>query len=139
MLAVLYLIFNEGYAATEGPLVRVELCDEAIWLTRVLTQLLPERAGGDGPAGPHALAALPAATRARTPPADLVLLEDQDRASWDRAMIDEGIATLDRAMAFDAPGPYQVQAAIAALHAQALTARGHRLAADRVALRHARA
>ena len=60
VLAVLYLIFNEGYAATEGPIVRVELCDEAIWLTRVLTQLLPGRAGGDGTAGADAAPALPA-------------------------------------------------------------------------------
>jgi RNA polymerase sigma-70 factor (ECF subfamily) len=119
VLAVLYLIFNEGYAATEGPIVRVELCDEAIWLTRILTQLLPDEPEG---LGLLALMLLQHSRHdARTDVAgSLVLLEDQDRASWDRAMIDEGIATLDRAMTFDAPGSYQVQAAIAALHAQAL-------------------
>ena len=119
VLAVLYLIFNEGYAATEGPLIRVELCDEAIWLTRVLTQLLPEEPEGMGLLALMLLQHSRSVARADAA-GDLVLLEDQDRASWDRSMIGEGIATLDRAMAFDAPGPYQVQAAIAALHAQAL-------------------
>ena len=120
VLAVLYLIFNEGYAATEGPIVRVELCDEAIWLTRVLTQLLPEEPEGMGLLALMLLQHSRRETRADVA-GNLVLLEDQDRASWDHAMIGEGVATLDRAMTFDAPGPYQVQAAIAALHAQAAT------------------
>jgi RNA polymerase sigma-70 factor (ECF subfamily) len=118
VLAVLYLIFNEGYSATEGPLVRVELCDEAIWLARVLSNLMPDQ--------PEALGLLAlmllqhSRHRARVDPAGaLVLLEDQDRSAWDRDMIDEGVDSLDRAMAMGAPGPYQVQAAIAALHAQA--------------------
>jgi RNA polymerase sigma-70 factor, ECF subfamily len=118
VLAVLYLIFNEGYAATQGTIVRVELCDEAIWLARVLTQLLP-----DEPEGMGLLALMLLQHSRRDARADvagnLVLLEDQNRATWDHAMIGEGIAMLDRAMTLDAPGPYQVQAAIAALHAEA--------------------
>ena len=118
VLAVLYLIFNEGYAATEGPVVRVELCDEAIWLTRVLTQLMP---GEPEALGLLALMLLQHSRHAQrvTAAGDIVLLEDQDRGRWDHAMIAEGTATLDRAMEIGAPGPYQVQAAIAALHAQA--------------------
>jgi RNA polymerase sigma-70 factor (ECF subfamily) len=118
VLAVLYLIFNEGYSATEGPLVRVELCDEAIWLARVLSTLMPDE--------PEALGLLAlmllqhSRHRARVDAVGtLVLLEDQDRSLWDRDLIREGLETLDRAMALGAPGPYQVQAAIAALHAQA--------------------
>jgi RNA polymerase sigma-70 factor (ECF subfamily) len=118
VLAVLYLIFNEGYSATEGPLVRVELCDEAIWLARVLSNLMPDQ--------PEAMGLLAlmllqhSRHRARVDAAGaLVLLEDQDRSTWDHDMIDEGVATLDAAMAMGVPGPYQVQAAIAALHAQA--------------------
>ncbi len=118
VLAVLYLIFNEGYSATEGPLVRVELCEDAIWLSRVLSNLMPDE--------PEALGLLAlmllqhSRHRARVDAAGaLVLLEDQDRSLWDRDLIREGLETLDRAMALGTPGPYQVQAAIAALHAQA--------------------
>ncbi len=118
VLAVLYLVFNEGYAATEGPLVRPELCDEAIWLARVLVQLLPSEPEAAG------LLALMLLQHSRHEArvdevGEMVLLEDQDRARWDHDMIDEGVATLDLAMAMGTPGPYQVQAAIAALHAQA--------------------
>jgi RNA polymerase sigma-70 factor (ECF subfamily) len=118
VLAVLYLIFNEGYAATEGPVVRAELCEEAIWLTRVLTQLMPDEPEA---LGLLALMLLQHSRHAQRADAagEIVLLEDQDRAGWDHDMIDEGLATLDRAMAVDAPGSYQVQAAIAALHARA--------------------
>jgi RNA polymerase sigma-70 factor (ECF subfamily) len=118
VLAVLYLIFNEGYAATEGPVVRGELCEEAIWLTRVLTQLMP---GEPEALGLLALMLLQHSRHAQRVDAagDIVLLDDQDRTRWDHVMIDEGSATLDRAMALGAPGPYQVQAAIAALHARA--------------------
>ena len=118
VLAVLYLVFNEGYAATEGELVRVDLCDEAIWMTRVVDRLLP---GQPEVGGLLALMLLQHSRHgARTDEAGgLVLLEDQDRARWDRDMIDEGRAALDAAMALGRPGPYQLQAAIAALHARA--------------------
>ena len=113
--AVLYLVFNEGYASTDGELVRVELGDEAIRLTRLLDTLVP---GEPETFGLLALMLLQHARRgARTNEAgDLVLLEDQDRSRWDHAMIDEGLALLDR----PAPaGPYRLQAAIAACHAAA--------------------
>ncbi len=118
VLAVLYLVFNEGYAATEGPLVRTELCDEAIRLTRLLQALMRDQPEA---AGLLALMLLHHSRRgARTGPAgELVLLEDQDRARWDHDMIDEGIAVLDATLLRRRPGPYQLQAAIAALHARA--------------------
>jgi RNA polymerase sigma-70 factor, ECF subfamily len=118
VLAVLYLIFNEGYAASDGALVRDELCDEAVRLARIVCALLPDEPEAGGLL---ALMLLQHSRRdARTDAAgDLILLEDQDRARWDHAAIDEGVAILDRAVARRDPGPYQLQAAIAAVHARA--------------------
>jgi RNA polymerase sigma-70 factor, ECF subfamily len=116
VLRVLYLIFNEGYSATSGDaLIRRELSSEAIRLARILAELMPDE---PETLGLLALLLLHDARReARTGSAgELVLLEDQDRSRWDRAQIDEGRALLDRAMRLARPGPYQVQAAIAALH-----------------------
>jgi RNA polymerase sigma-70 factor (ECF subfamily) len=122
VLAVLYLIFNEGYAASAGDsLVRRELCAEAVRLGRVLAELMPD----EGEAlGLLALLLLHDARReGRVDPAgELVLLEDQDRGRWDRAKIGEGVRLLDRAIRRGPPGPYRLQACIAALHAVAPTA-----------------
>ena len=125
LLAVIYLIFNEGYVATSGSdeegLTRRELCHEAIRLGRILVALLPQSAEAWGLL---ALMLLHDSRReARLNAAgELVLLEDQDRSRWDRAKIEEGTAALDTALTLYAPGPYQVQAAISALHAAAETA-----------------
>lgn len=116
VLHVLYLVFNEGYAATSGDaLVRRELSAEAIRLARVVASLLPDE---PETLGLLALMLLHDARRdARVGPGGaLVLLEDQDRARWDRARIVEGQALLERALGMSRPGPYQVQAAIASLH-----------------------
>lgn len=119
LLAVIYLIFNEGYAATSGDRpIRGELCGEAIRLCRVLVDLLPESAEARG------LLALMLLHDSRrearlNPEGELVLLDEQDRARWDQAKIREGTAVLDEALALFNPGPYQVQAAISALHAEA--------------------
>jgi RNA polymerase sigma-70 factor (ECF subfamily) len=122
LLAVIYLIFNEGYVASSGDtLTRQELCAEAIRLGRVLAELLPESAEARGLL---ALMLLHDARRETRLDAagELVLLEEQDRSRWDRTKIQEGIAVLDGALALYDPGPYQVQAAISALHAEAPTA-----------------
>ncbi len=122
LLAVIYLIFNEGYAASSGDtLTRRELCDEAIRLGRVLTGLMPESAEARGLL---ALMLLHDSRReARVNAAgEIVLLEDQDRSRWNQAKIYEGMAVLDEALALSDPGPYQVQAAISALHASAPSA-----------------
>ena len=121
VLAVLYLVFNEGYAASSGDtLIRKELCAEAIRLARVVVSLLPDE--------PEATALLAlmllhdARREARVGAAgELVLLDDQDRSRWDAARIAEGRALVEQALAARRPGPYQVQAAIASLHDEAAT------------------
>jgi len=122
VLAVLYLLFNEGYSASSGAdLVRGQLTGEAIRLARTLVALMPDE--------PEALGLLAlmllhdARSAARLDGAgDFVPLEEQDRSVWHRAEIDEGVAVLDRALRRLSPGPYQVQAAIAACHATAARA-----------------
>lgn len=123
VLEVLYLIFNEGYSATAGDdWVRPALCEEALRLGRVLAELAPREAEV------HGLVALmeiqASRLRARVGPSgEPVLLLDQDRAAWDQLLIRRGLAALDRAETLgDEPGPYVVQAAIAACHARARTA-----------------
>ncbi|MGH3465640.1 MAG: RNA polymerase sigma factor [Kribbellaceae bacterium] len=119
VLHVLYLIFNEGYTATSGPeLQRVELAAEAIRLARAVRQLLPD----DGEvAGLLALMLLTHARRAARalPDGTLVPLAEQDRSTWDRRAIDEGVALITETLARAPVGPYQLQAAIAAVHAEA--------------------
>ncbi|HMI88089.1 MAG TPA: sigma-70 family RNA polymerase sigma factor [Polyangiaceae bacterium] len=118
VLAIVYLVFTEGYAATSGDaLVRRELTAEAIRLARLLAQLLP----GVEVLGLLALLLLTEARRdARaTASGDVILLEDQDQTKWDRAQIDEGLVLVDRALRSGPPGPYVLQAAIAAVHAHA--------------------
>ena len=119
VLAVVYLLFNEGYAATAGPdLVRVDLCAEAIRLARLLVALMPDE---PEVLGLLALLLLTDARRAARLDAtgELVPLESQDRSRWDAGAIRDGSAALDAALRRGRPGPYQVQAAIAACHAAA--------------------
>lgn len=120
VLAVIYLVFTEGYVATSGAdLMRPDLAAEAIRLGRLLDQLLPDRAGIKGLL---ALMLLHDARRAgrETAAGDIVLLEEQDRSRWDRAQIEQGLRLVDDALRVPGrPQPYAVQAAIAALHARA--------------------
>jgi RNA polymerase sigma-70 factor (ECF subfamily) len=118
VLQVIYLVFTEGYSASSGgSLTRPDLSGEAIRLARLLIELLPEPEA----VGLLALMLLHESRRAaRTSPAgDLVLLEDQDRARWDRGQIAEGAALVERALSSRRFGPYTLQAAIAAVHAEA--------------------
>jgi RNA polymerase sigma-70 factor, ECF subfamily len=116
---VVYLVFNEGFAASAGAaLVRDDLCDDAIWLGRLLRSLLP---ADPETAGLLALMLLHSSRRAArlAPDGRPVPLAEQDRALLDRALIEEGSRVLDDALELHSPGPYQLQAAIAALHASA--------------------
>ena len=118
--AMIYLVFNEGYSAADGS-ARAELCGEAIRLARLLLRLFqaePEIMG---------LTALMLLQHSRAPArfdptGEIVLLDDQDRSLWDGKLIAEGLALIDKAMRSRRPGPYQIQAAIAALHARAVRA-----------------
>ena len=116
VLAVLYLVFNEGYSSSAGrEAVRGELCDEAIRLAKLLAVLMPDEAETFGLL---ALMLLHDARREARTAADgsIVLLADQDRDRWSRPRIEEGTRVLERALSHRRPGPYQLQAAIAALH-----------------------
>ncbi|HST63652.1 MAG TPA: DUF6596 domain-containing protein, partial [Mycobacteriales bacterium] len=118
VLAVLYLVFNEGYAASTGGLVRADLCAEAIRLTRELAGLMPDEAEVTG------LLALLLLTESRRPArtgpdGGLVLLPEQDRSRWDRELIAEGQELVRACLRRNRPGPYQIQAAIAAVHSDA--------------------
>jgi len=117
--AMVYLVFNEGYsAAADTAPARAPLCDEAIRLARLLLRLFPAEPEVMGLAALMLLQHARAAARFDAA-GDVVLLDDQDRGRWDRGMIEEGLALLDKAMRHAKPGPYQIQAAIAALHARA--------------------
>ena len=122
VLAVVYAVFTEGYAATAGDsLTRREMCTEAIRLARLLSSLMPDATEVDGLLALMLLHDARRATRT-SGGGDLVLLEDQDRTQWDAAQIGEGSLLVERALQRGPAGPYTIQAAIAALHAQAPTA-----------------
>jgi RNA polymerase sigma-70 factor, ECF subfamily len=121
VLKVIYLVFNEGYAATSGPsLTRQDLSGEAIRLARLLVDLLPEPEA-------HGLLALMLLHESRRPArasadGEVILLDQQDRSLWDRTLIDEGIGLVERALSSGRSGPYAIQAAISAVHAEAAEA-----------------
>jgi RNA polymerase sigma-70 factor (ECF subfamily) len=122
VLAVVYLIFNEGYAASSGDrLVREDLCAEAIRLGRLLAELMPDEPEVSGLLALMLLTESRRATRTG-PDGDLVLLSDQDRSRWDAKLVAEGQAIVRRCLARNQPGPYQIQAAINAVHSDAPTA-----------------
>ena len=118
VLAVVYLIYNEGYVATAGSLLRLDLCAEAIRLARLLTELMPDQPEAQG------LLALVLLLHSRSPArvaadGSLVRLADQDRRLWDRGLIAEGQALTRACIRHGHPGPYQIQAAISAVHSLA--------------------
>ncbi|MGA9279547.1 RNA polymerase sigma factor [Ilumatobacter sp.] len=118
---VIYLVFNEGYDASSGDEhMRVDLCDEAIRLADLLVELTPDDPESLGLVALFLL--IHSRRDARVEDDGLVLLADQDRGQWDTTMIERGTATLDRALRLDRPGPFQIQAAINALHVEARTA-----------------
>jgi RNA polymerase sigma-70 factor, ECF subfamily len=122
VLAVVYLIFNEGYTASAGDrLVREDLCAEAIRLGRLLAELMPDEAEVMGLLALMLLIESRRAART-TPGGGLVLLAEQDRSRWDRGLIAEGQAIVRRCLRLGHPGPYQIQAAINAVHSDAPTA-----------------
>ncbi len=122
VLAVVYLVFNEGHTATDGDsLQRADLCSEAIRLARLLAELMPDEPEVLG------LLALLLLTQSRSPARTegqrLILLPDQDRSKWDPALVEEGQSLVRRCLRRNQPGPYQIQAAIAAVHSDARTAK----------------
>ncbi|HMG30270.1 MAG TPA: RNA polymerase sigma factor [Jiangellaceae bacterium] len=119
VLAVVYLIFNEGYTASSGDrLVREDLCTEAVRLGRLLAELMPDEPEVMGLLALMLLIESRRVTRT-TPDGDLVLLAEQDRGRWDRGLIAEGQAIVRQCLRRDVPGPYQIQAAINAVHSDA--------------------
>ncbi len=118
VLAVVYLIFNEGYAATAGALLRLDLCAEAIRLARVLAELMPDEAEAQGLLALLLLLHSRSAARV-TAAGSLIRLADQDRRLWDRDLIAEGQAITRACVRRGRPGPYQIQAAISAVHSVA--------------------
>ena len=119
VLSVLYLTFNEGYLSGAGPIAaRQEIAEDAAWLVEVLANLYPRHAEVRGLLSLMQLHLARSNTRFDGS-GELVLLRDQDRSRWDRAAVARGIATLERAAALKQPGQYQLQAAIAACHAEA--------------------
>jgi RNA polymerase sigma-70 factor (ECF subfamily) len=121
VLAVVYLVFTQGYTAAPEAPERRRLCEEAIRLGKLIAGLMPDEPEALGLVALMLLQDSRSAAR-YTATGELVLLEDQDRSRWDRAEIEEGIRLLDRALQRGTPGPYQLQAAIAAVHAQARAA-----------------